>query len=36
MQYTQLERHLLERVDAMSAKMADFVRSYHELQPQSE
>ena len=28
MQHTQLEHHLLERVDAMSAKMADFVRSY--------
>ena len=35
MQHTQLEHHLLERVDAMSAKMADFVRSYHELQSQS-
>ena len=35
MQHTQLEHHLLERVDAMSAKMADFIKSYHELQSQS-
>ena len=34
-QHTQLEHHLLERVDAMSSKMADFVRSYHELQCQN-
>ena len=35
LQHTQLKHHLLERVDAMSAKMADFVRTYHELQSQS-
>ena len=34
MVHTQFEHHLMERVEAMSAKVADFTKSYHELQLQ--
>ena len=36
MQHTQLEHHLMERVDALSAKLAEFVRSYRSPKSQSE
>ena len=35
MQHTHFEHHLMERVDALSSKMADFIKLYHELKLQS-
>ena len=34
MQHTQFEHHLMERVEAMSTKVADFTKSYQELKVQ--